>query len=45
MAPLSLVAPAALAAPLSPLGYTVLGLINCVALNTTATNAIGPASN
>jgi hypothetical protein len=45
MALLSLTAPAALAAPLSPLSYTILSLINRVALNTMAANTIGPASN
>jgi hypothetical protein len=42
---LSLVAPAALAAPLSPLSYTILSLINRVALNTIVANTIGPTSN
>jgi hypothetical protein len=45
MALLGLAAPAALAAPLSPLSYIILGLINRVALNTMAANAIGPTSN
>jgi hypothetical protein len=45
MAPLGLIAPAALVAPLSPLGYTILGLINYVALNAVAANTIGPAGN
>jgi hypothetical protein len=45
MAPLGLTAPAALTAPLSPLGYAILSLTNRVALNTMAANAIGPTSN
>jgi hypothetical protein len=45
MAPLGLTAPAALVALLSPLGYTILGLINRAALDTAAANAIGPTSN
>jgi hypothetical protein len=45
MALLGLVAPAALVALLSPLGYPILGLTNCVALNAMAANAIGLASN
>jgi hypothetical protein len=45
MALLGLAAPAALMAPLSPLGYTILGLTNCVALNAIVANAIGLASN
>jgi hypothetical protein len=45
MALLSLTAPAVLAALLSPLGYTILGLTNRVALNTMAANTIGPTSN
>jgi hypothetical protein len=45
MALLGLVAPAALAAPLSPLSYTILSLTNRVALNTMAANTIGPTGN
>jgi hypothetical protein len=45
MALLGLIAPTVLMAPLSPLSYTILGLINCAALNTTAANAIGLTGN
>jgi hypothetical protein len=45
MASLGLTAPAALTAPLSPLGYIILSLTNYTALNTTAANTIGPTSN
>jgi hypothetical protein len=45
MAPLGLIAPAVLMASLSPLSYIILSLINYVALNTMAANAISPTSN
>jgi hypothetical protein len=45
MALLGLTAPAALAAPLSPLGYAVLGLANRAALDAAAANAAGPTGN
>jgi hypothetical protein len=45
MALLGLIAPAALAALLSPLSYIILSLINYTALNTMAANTIGPTSN